>query len=450
MAQASDNDDIQTSRNPFQKLKKLLSNLRTPRSRSTSPATLQSSVSFTGGNIHHAHSTLEPGSPPAKYLLLGVSHSGQLLDIPTQTTNNIGYITCQCKPKRQIGNHKKTIAFIPSAHPPRLSRKEHYVDSPFVFPQLTPGQKSTSKSYPMFFKLPPAYADNTLLVEEHAAELKSIVLARLEELTDYVDQDEIDNVYSELFAPSRVSPYNEPNTQPLEDSNYSESDSNSETESESPISRDPSPSSPEPVSSKLGVLIYAHHNHNLKTFTRAELSEVFKTLPHDVQTEVRRLLTSARPAPAGIYLVNSKQRDTTKVYSIPLGAMRLLSGKLFYKTVTRNDLTYTLASLSEMKPHLKQYITKLVGHIDFFNRLKSVILTSNNPNHRESKSKQSKAVAKSRDLKKSKSSRTKKRHRSQSDSSKSTSPSSRSVSPEPTKDYKANSILRKQTYRPKF
>ena len=95
---SSDNDDTSHRRNPFQKLKRVINNLRTPRSRPTSPATLQSTISFTSGIIHHAHSIPEPDGKPSKYLLLAVSHEGQLLDIPTQTTSNIGYITCQCKP----------------------------------------------------------------------------------------------------------------------------------------------------------------------------------------------------------------------------------------------------------------------------------------------------------------------------------------------------------------
>ena len=197
MPNSSDDEGIK--RKPFQKIKTLLKKLTT-RSRSASPATLASNnIVFTSGIIHHAHSNPESDSTPSKYLLLAVSHEGQLLDIPTQTTSNIGYITCQCKPHQQTSGHRKNIAFITSAHPPRLSRREHYVDSPFVFPQLTSAQKSTSKAYPLFFKLPPAYADNTSLVQEHSLELHSIILARLQELTEHVEQEDVDHVYARLF-----------------------------------------------------------------------------------------------------------------------------------------------------------------------------------------------------------------------------------------------------------
>ena len=461
MAHAADNDDSRRRLNPFQKLKRVINNLRAPRSRSTSPATLQSTISFTSGFIHHAHSVPEPDSPPSKYLLLAVSHAGQLLDIPTQTSSNIGYITCQCKPYQQTTHHKKIIAFIPSTHPPRLSRGEHCVDSPFVFPQLTPAQKSISKNYPLFFKLPQAYADNTPLVVEQALELKSVVLARLQELTDHVDQNEIDHVYTQLFATSQLGSHTDSQSQSSQDSQESEDLTDPR---DSPVSP---PESPGPslhsTIPKPGVLVYAHHNQVLKNFTRREIYEVFKPLSHSQQDKVRRKLEDAGHPIAGVYLDNSSSLDTLKVFAIALRDMHTLRQNLFYKTVTKNTLTYTLALLSEIHTYvpLVTQITQISDSRHFMEHCKALIMapaTTGKPNpldssqhkHRASTSKTQKKKAKQE---KSRSKRNKDKHSpgtpDLTDSSSSTSSSStetNSVSPERIRG--TNSILLKQTYQP--
>ena len=371
---SSDNDDNSHRRNPFQKLKRVINNLRTPRSRPASPATLQSTISFTSGIIHHAHSIPEPNGTTSKYLLLAVSHEGQLLDIPTQTTSNIGYITCQCKPHQQTTFHKKIIAYITSAHPPRLSKGEHCVDSPFVFPQLTPAQKSISKCYPLFFKLPQAYADNTSLIEEHSLELKNIALARLKELTEQVDQNEINQVYTQLFATSTTGFQTDPHSQSSKDSEESEDPMDiPHLQSESSCSTRPIP--------KPGVLIYAHHKQVLKNFNRKELSEVFKSLPQSTQETVKHTLADAGHPIAGIYLNNNSSSDTTKLLVITLRDMHTLCGNIFYKSVTRNTLTYTLALLSEIYTHVPSVtqIPKIPNSRHFIEQYKALIMTSDTP-----------------------------------------------------------------------
>ena len=463
MAHSSDNDDSRRRRNPFQKLKRVINNLRTPRSRSTSPATLRSTISFTSGFIYHAHSIPEPSSTPSKYLLLAVSHEGQLLDISTQNTNNIGYITCQCKSYQLTTHHKKIIAFITSAHPPRLSKGEHYVDSPFVFPQLTPAQKSISKSYPLFFKLPQAYSDNTPLVEEQAMELKSVVLARLQELTDHVDQNEIDHVYTQLFATSQLDSNTDDQSQSSQDSQESE-DSDGSRDSPLPPPESPPPPATHSSIPKPGVLIYAHHNQSLKNFTRKELYEVFKILSHSKQDKVHRKLQDAGHPIAGIYINSSSHLDTTQVFAITLRDMRILQHNIFYKTVTKNTLTYTFALLSEIHAHapLVTQTAQILDSRHFIEHYRTLIMapgTTGNPNPLDSSNHRHRAPASKNQRKKAKQKKSKskskknKKHSPDSpyltdSSSSSTSSSTETdlVSPERTQS--TNSILQKQTYQP--
>ena len=454
MANSSDDEGIK--RKPFQKIKTLLKKLTT-RSRSASPATLASNnIVFTSGIIHHAHSNPESDSTPSKYLLLAVSHEGQLLDIPTQTTSNIGYITCQCKPHQQTSGHRKNIAFITSAHPPRLSRREHYVDSPFVFPQLTSAQKSTSKAYPLFFKLPPAYADNTSLVQEHSLELHSIILARLQELTEHVEQEDVDHVYARLFDTKHELDLDQ-GTQSSEDSSSSnESHHQSETSSSlsTRLNRTASP----------GVLIYAHHNQVLKTFTRTELHEVFKTLSYSKQDKVKRKLEDANHPIAGIYLDNSTRPDTTEVFTIrDMRDMQTLHHKpRLYNRITKKSLNYTLALLTDIHTHVPSVsqLTKISNSKSFMDQLKSLITSSSPPTYQCSKC--TRTYETTADLQRHTTAKHPKKHkhknkqrhslpthhRSHSSASSSSSSSSASRSVERNDPTTYPTILNKQTYQP--
>ena len=444
----SSDNDTSHRRRPFQKLKRVINNLRTSRSRSPSPATLQSTISFTSGIIHHAHSIPESDGTPSKYLLLAVSHEGQLLDIPTHTTSNIGYITCQCKPHQQTTYHKKIIAFITSAHPPRLSKGEHCVDSPFVFPQLTPAQKSISKCYPLFFKLPQAYADNTSLIEEFSLELKSIALAKLKELTEHVYQNEINHVYTQLFATSQTGFQTDSHSQSSKDSEESEDPMDiPQSQSSSLFTRLSCSTCPIP---KPGVLIYAHHKQVLKNFTRKELSEVFKSLPQSTQETVKHTLADAGHPIAGIYLNNNSNSDTTKLFAITLRDMHILRGNIFYKTVTRNTLTYTLALLSEIYTHVPSVtqIPKITNSRHFIEQYKALIMTSDTPGtpHLIDSSRhkhQATASHTHSQKKKAKQAKARRKHHIKTASS---SSEAESISPERTKG--TDSILQTQTYQP--
>ena len=451
---ASDDDDLK--KKPFLKIKTLLNRLVSVRSRSTSPNTLNSNnIIFSAGTIAHKH-TIPLDSVPSKFILLSVSHEGQLLDIPTQPS--IGFIVCTCR-KPGSSDQNKNIAFILSPHAPRLSRKEHFVDSSFLFPSLTKAQKSTSKSYPLFFKLPPHYANNVALLQEQSEELKSIVLARLQELTEHVEQDDVDHVYARLFDTEQELDL-DLGTQSSEDSSSSiDSQHQQQSGTSSSLSTRLRRASRSP--SSLGILIYSHREQSLKTLDLTEQQKVFKALPQSTQERVRYKLASAGSF-AGIFLDNSKNENTTTVHTLTTKEMRILRNKLYYKTVPKKTLNFTLAPLSEVQKHAPKLVQriKIPNSKQFMDSGRKFIMDSvpnyQDPNHKDSKAKSAHSQSQSHSKSKHNASSHRKKHRSGhspptpnlTDSSPSSASSSDSDSATKFRDPSTNSIMQKQIYQP--
>ena len=451
---ASDDDDLK--KKPFFKIKTLLNRLVSVRSRSTSPNTLNSNnIIFSAGTIAHKH-TIPLDSVPSKFILLSVSHEGQLLDIPTQPS--VGFIVCTCR-KPASNDQNKNIAFILSPHAPRLSRKEHFVDSSFVFPSLTKAQKSTSKSYPLFFKLPPHYANNVALLQEQSEELKSIVLARLQELTEHVEQEDMDHVYARLFDTEHELDLDQ-GTQSSEDSSSSK-DSQHQVQSGTSSSLSTRLRRASRSTSSLGILIYSHREQCLKTLDLTEQQKVFKALPQSTQERVQYKLASAGSF-AGIFLDNSRNENTTQVYTLTTKEMRILRNKLYYKTVPKKNLNFTLAPLSEVQKHAPKLVQriKIPNSKQFMDSGRKFIMDSvpNYPDssHKDSKAKSSHSQSQSHSKTKHNASSHRKKHRNGhsspnlnlTDSSPSSASSSDYDSDAKNRDPSTNSIMQKQIYRP--
>ena len=101
----------------------------------------------------------------------------------------------------------------------------------------------------------------------------------------------------------------------------------------------------------------------------------------DSQETVKHTLADAGHPIAGIYLNNSSNSDTTNSFAITLRDMHTLRGNIFYKTVTRNTLTYTLALLSEIYTHVPSVtrIPRIPNSRHFIEQYKALIMTSDTP-----------------------------------------------------------------------
>ena len=135
----------------------------------------------------------------------------------------------------------------------------------------------------------------------------------------------------------------------------------------------------------VGLLIYAHHNNCLKTFTRNEQQQIFKTLPTLIQKNIQGQIISLEPI-SGLYLNNSV--DTVSIYTITLEDMQALRPNIEkYRQVTERTLNYTLALLTDIHTHSPS-ASQLTGipfsksFISFIDQQKALIMSSSPPKHK--------------------------------------------------------------------
>ena len=355
----TEDDDTNPRWKPFKRIKKILQRRN---SRSNSPTTEY--ALFTSGCITHAHSRANPFEDPNKYLLISMSPRGTLLPISKDQKNCLGYIVCECRPKYQFTSYPKRIVFVPQAN---AGDTGHFINSPFVFPDLTTAQLATAKSYPLFYRLPAVHQHITSLQEINTEQLISDVLAELTNLTEPINKVDIDHVYQSLFhvGPSAPTPLTTTSTPQSSAESLSEPevdldnylDNISQGGEEHLQQTQPS------VRDNIGVLIYKHRYKHRTTWgplSTAEMDEIVHyvlkvptnaytsdKLESIAQEDIREKLMSKlnhksfKRDTAGIFL---QGRETSvQSYAIPLDRMAIIQGDLIYASTKSSRCTYTLA-----------------------------------------------------------------------------------------------------------
>ena len=362
----TEDDDTNPRWKPFKRIKKILQRRN---SRSNSPTTEY--ALFTSGYITHAHSRANPFEDPNKYLLMSMSPRGTLLPISKDQKFCLGYIVCECRPKYQFTSYPKQIVFVPQANAGDMG---HFINSPFVFPDLTTAQLATAKSYPLFYRLPAVHQHITSLQEIDTERLISEVLVELTDLTEPINNSDIDHVYQSLFhvGPSAPTPLttispSQSSTESLSDRAREDRDDRDDRDDHfddiSQVSEEHRQQTQPIVRDNIGVLIYKHrtkHRNNWGSLSTAEMDEIVHhvlNVPKNpytsdklepmVQEDIREKLmskinhTSFKRDTAGIFLQG--QETSVQCYAIPKDRMAIIQGDLIYASTKSSRCIYTLA-----------------------------------------------------------------------------------------------------------
>ena len=350
----TEDDDTNPRWKPFKRIKKILQRRN---SRSNSPTTEY--ALFTSGYITHAHSRANPFEDPNKYLLMSMSPRGTLLPISKDQKFCLGYIVCECRPKYQFTSYPKQIVFVPQAN---AGDTGHFINSPFVFPDLTTAQLATAKSYPLFYRLPAVHQHITSLQEIDTEQLISNVLVELTNLTEPINNSDIDHVYQSLFhvGPSAPTPLTtiSPSQSSAESLSEPEFGLDDYHDSTSQVGEDRQQQTQPIVRDNIGVFIYKHlHRGSITTAEMDEIVHHVLNVPKNpytsdkldsiAQEDIREKLTSKfkhksfQRDTAGIFLQG--QGTSVQSYAIPKDRMPLIQGDLIYASTKSSRCTYTLA-----------------------------------------------------------------------------------------------------------
>ena len=348
---------------PFQKIKKILQR-RNARSRSNSPTNYNLCL-FTAGQIVHAHTTAPVSESPSKYLLVAISPRGSILPFETDTKYPcVGFLVCECEPEHQFTSHPKQISFISEAHP---LPSGHYIDSPFVFPELSPAQTITSKSYPLFYKLPSAYQEITSLEGVDTEKLISEILVELTNLSDPVIKDDIEHVYQQLFntAYHRAALSSSSSSSPSIVDEASGWDAYFDGRSESPSEPPPNiPNTTKCTNAKdtLGIFVYKNQKTDdhgkWSSFTPKEIDSVMNHLEPTGAPQLGRIwgqlhlsLNLKLKGQKGFSGIFFEKRDSTiQCYRVIPKNMPRIYNDLIYVATKDHYKTYTLAQPEEIVP----------------------------------------------------------------------------------------------------
>lgn len=185
-------------RHQLDKIRKIITRSR---SRSNSPSSQNRAISvFSAGKIFHPHSSSNPHESPFKYLLVNISQKGTVIPVDSESVHALGYLVCECPKEEQFSQSEKNIVFISQPLTiPDTGPKGHFISSPYVLPDLTLAQTLTTKSWPLFYRLP--------LNLQHLENLKDVdtealiggILKDLSALTDPVGNEDVEHVYEALF-----------------------------------------------------------------------------------------------------------------------------------------------------------------------------------------------------------------------------------------------------------
>ena len=187
----------QSFRKPFQAFKTILARkkrLDRSDSRDRSPP-----PSFTQGTIEHAHSVpVNPADIPL-YLPVHIALTGTI--ITPEEYVKIGTVICNCN-NPNIPNTPKQILFS-AKRTPQLQESDHYVDSPFVAPEVSDTYRRTHESFPLFFRMDPSSFPvsfgRPLGDEISFVDLKNAIHKCLMDMETQFSDDNVDHVYQVLF-----------------------------------------------------------------------------------------------------------------------------------------------------------------------------------------------------------------------------------------------------------
>ena len=344
---------------PFEKIKNILS--KKTRSRSNSPD--HSAISFTAGVILHAHTSTSTFEEPNAYILVSTTNRGTILPFEPTSNQLIGFLVCECKPELQYTTQPKNIVFIPKPY----AGVGHFINSPFVMPELSSAQKLVSKSYPLFYRLPASLSHltpNEALTETDIVTIRKELIAELSNLTDSVETNDIKNVYQQLFNIS-----DSPPPTPSESSNQSHTDPSEQGydllrfnthEETGPLNLSTFQTRSDQVQTNtdtnttnpksLGVLVYKKpHLDAWKIPKRNSLTqEVEKTINKNVRRQVSTNIV-------GLFIHSQEPTPRVNFYTITHQALKNIH--LIYASSTCQGTTYTVAPSNQVLPHTHAFMS---------------------------------------------------------------------------------------------